>query len=318
MKNVGITVFGCEKDEADVFHEISPRFGVVPAITSAPVAECGAMPVCGNQCVSVGHKSTVSKSGIIALRRAGVKYISTRSIGTDHIDIDAARRMGIAVGNVAYSPDGVADYTLMLMLMAIRNAKSIVTGAVKYDFRLDAVRGKELRDMTVGVIGTGRIGMAVIDRLRGFGCRVLTYRSDQETMSLCELLGKSDIVTLHVPLSKDTHHMIGRKQLEIMKRGAFLVNTGRGALVDTDALIGALECGRLGGAALDVLEGEEGLFYFDCSRKPIDNQFLLRLQEMPNVIITPHTAYYTGRALYDTVEQTILNCLDFERKQRHE
>lgn len=318
MKTVGITVFGCEKDEAKAFCELSPRFGVEPVIAGITLEAYGAMPVCGNQCISVEHKTKISESSLAALRKAGVRYISTRSIGTDHIDLEAARRMGITIGNAAYSPDGVADYTLMLMLMAIRNAKSIVTGADNFDFRLEAVRGKELREMTVGVVGTGRIGKAVIDRLHGFGCRVLTYNHGQENMSLCELLRKSDIVTLHAPLTADTHHMIGRKQLEIMKPGAFLINTGRGALVDTDELIAALEIGRLGGAALDVLEGEEGLFYLDCSRQPIDNRFLLRLQKMPNVIITPHTAYYTGRALYDTVEKTILNCLDFERGQNRE
>ena len=106
-----------------------------------------------------------------------------------------------------------------------------------------------------------------------------------------------------VPLNADTHHVIGRKQIETMKQGAFLINTGRGALVDTDALIVALESGQLGGAALDVLEGEEGLFYVDCTTRPVDNQFLLRLQQLPNAIVTPHTAYYTERALYDTVER---------------
>ena len=112
--------------------------------------------------------------------------------------------------------------------------------------------------------------------------------------------------------------MIGREQLKIMKPGAFLVNTGRGALIDTDELIKALESDQIGGAALDVLEGEEGLFYFDCSQKPIDNQYLLTLQKMPNVIITPHTAYYTGRVLYDTIKKTLLNCLNFERGQSNE
>jgi D-specific alpha-keto acid dehydrogenase len=173
--------------------------------------------------------------------------------------------------------------------------------------------------MTVGVIGVGRIGKAVIRRLQGFGCRVLAHDRNGEAgpdlAPLRELLEKSDIVTLHTPLNTDTHHIIGRKQLEIMKRGALLVNTGRGALVDTDELVKALEAGRLGGAALDVLEGEEGLFYFDCSQRHVDNQLLRRLQAMPNVIITPHTAYYTRGALYDTVEKTILNCLEFERSQ---
>lgn len=318
MKNIGITVFGCEKDEADVFHELSPQFGIEPVITCDPVSACDITQMLGNQCVSVDHKSRISESHLSALRKAGVRYISTRSIGYDHIDTEAAKSMGITVGNIAYPPDGVADYTLMLILMAIRNAKSIVTGAEKNNFTLDTIRGKELRDMTVGVVGTGRIGKAVIERLCGFGCRVLTYSHGQDYVLLCELLSKSDVITLHVPLSTETYHMISRREIEIMKQGAFLVNTGRGALVDTYELIKALETGRLGGAALDVLEGEEGLFYFDYSQKPIENQFLLKLQQMPNVIITPHTAYYTGRVLYYTIEKTILNCLDFERSRIYE
>jgi D-specific alpha-keto acid dehydrogenase len=322
MKSIGITVYGCEKDEADVFAELSPRFGVIPIVTCFAVSKTNVKLAHGNRCISVGHKSEISESILLALKESGVQYISTRSIGCNHIDMKAARRLGIAVGNVVYSPGSVADYTLMLMLMAIRNAKSIVRRAEKNDFRLDHVRGKELRDMTVGVLGTGHIGKAVIERLQGFGCHVLANDRNKETaanyVSLNELLQKSDILTLHVPLSADTHHMIGHEQIKAMKQGAFLINTARGGLVDTDELIKALENGKLGGAALDVLEGEDGLFYFDCTQKPIDNQFLLRLQKMPNVIITPHTAYYTGRALHDTVENTILNCLDFERRKSFE
>lgn len=319
MNNIGITVYGCEHDEADVFRRLSPRFGVVPTMTSDAVSETNAKLVPVNQCISVGHKSEISEPTIVALKNAGVQYISTRSVGCNHIDTEAAKRIGIAIGNVAYSPDSVADYTLMLMLMAIRNAKTIVRCAEKYDFRLNNVRGQELRDMTVGVVGTGHIGKAVIQRLQGFGCHVLAYDRSQKITAdyvpLNELLRNSDIVTLHVPLGADTHHIIGHEQLQEMKQGAFLINTGRGSLVDTNALIKALENEKLGGAALDVLEGEEGLFYFDCTQKPIDNQFLLNLQKKPNVIITPHTAYYTERALHDTVEKTILNCLNFERGQ---
>lgn len=319
MNNIGITVYGCEHDEADMFRRLSPRFGVIPTITSSAISECNVMLSPGNQCISVGHKSEVSKPTIAALKDAGVKYISTRSVGFNHIDMKAAEDMGIAVGNVAYSSGSVADYTLMLMLMTIRGAKSIVSSVEKNDFRLDTARGKELRDMTVGVLGTGHIGKAVIERLRGVGCHVLAHGYNKATtadyVSLNELLQKSDILTIHVPLDTDTYHLIGHKQIETMKRGAFLINTARGGIVDTDALIKALENGKLGGAALDVLEGEEGLFYFDCTQKPIDNQFLLELQKIPNVIITPHTAYYTERALHDTVEKTILNCLHFERSQ---
>jgi D-specific alpha-keto acid dehydrogenase len=321
MKNSGITVYGCEQDEAAAFRVLSPRFGVMPTIISDAVSETNARWVPGNQCISVGHKCEVSEPIIFALRNAGVKYISTRSVGCNHIDTSAARRMGIAVGNVAYSPDSVADYTLMLMLMAIRNAKSIVRSVEKHDFRLDSVRGKALRDMTVGVLGTGHIGKAVIERLRGFGCRVLAYDHSPKIAAnyvpLDELLRNSDIVTLHVPLCADTRHIIGREQIQKMKQDAFIINTGRGSLIDTNVLIDALENGKLGGAALDVLEGEEGLFYFDCAQKPIDNQFLLKLQSMPNVIITPHTAYYTEQALRDTALKTIENCLDFERSLTH-
>lgn len=318
MKSFGITVYGCEKDEADVFAELSPRFGVIPIVTCFAVSKSNAKLTHGNRCISVGHKSEISESTLVALKEAGVKYISTRSTGCNHIDMKAARRLGIAVGNVAYSPGSVADYTLMLMLMAIRNAKSIVRRMEKNDFRLDHVRGKELRDMVVGVLGTGHIGKAVIERLQGFGCHVLANDHNNEPspnyVPLDELLQESDILTLHVPLNADTYHMIGHEQIKAMKQGSYIINTARGGLVDTNALIKALENGKLGGAALDVLEGEEGVFYFDCTQKSIDNQFLLRLQRMPNVIVTPHTAYYSGRALRDTVENTLLNCLDFERR----
>jgi D-specific alpha-keto acid dehydrogenase len=317
MKNTGITVYGCDQDEADMFRWLSPRFDLMPAVISDALSETNATLARGRQCISVSHKSEVPEPVILALKNAGVKYISTRSIGCNHIDTSAAERMGIAVGSAAYSPDGVADYTLMLMLMAIRSAKSIVRSVEKNDFRLHGIRGKELRDMTVGVLGTGHIGKAVIERLRGFGCRVLAYdRSRNITADYVpfdELLRNSDILTLHVPLNADTRHIIGGEQIKAMKQGAFIVNTGRGALVDTGALINALENGKLGGAALDVLEGEEGLFYFDCTQKPVDNQFFLKLQKMPNVIITPHTAYHTEGALREIVEITIRNCLDFER-----
>ncbi len=320
MTNLGITVYGCEPDEMDVFNELSPRFGVVPTVTSDAVSETVVVSVPGNRCASVGHKSEVSASMLRALQEVGVEHISTRSIGVNHIDLHAAARLGITVENAAYAPDGVADYTVMLILMAIRNAKATVGSANAGDFRLHGVRGRELRDLTVGVVGVGNIGTAVIRRLRGFECRVLAssnrcQESGAEVVSLDELLLASDVVTLHLPLNAETHHLIGRKELGTMKPGAFLINTGRGSLVDTDALIGALEDGTLGGAALDVLEGEEGLFYFDCTNRPIDNQELLTLQRLPNVIITPHTAYYTRRALYDTVEQTLIKCRDFERSR---
>src|SRR5882757_1438742 len=317
---MGITIYGCGQDEAVLFRELAPRCGVVPTITEAAVSEANIELAFGNRCISIGHKTRITNSALLALSRAGVVYISTRSIGYNHIDVKYAESVGISVGNVEYSPDSVADYTLMLMLMAVRNAKSVIRRTDTHDYRLNDVRGKELRDLTVGVIGTGRIGAAVVDRLRGFGCRILAYDNRPKAasyyVSLDELLQRSDIVTLHTPLNADTHHLLDRQRIEQMKRGAFIINTGRGSLLDTDALIPALEGGKLGGAALDVLEGEEGIFYADCRDKPIESQSLLRLQQLPNVIISPHTAYYTDHELRDTVENTIRNCLGFESRKQ--
>jgi len=166
---MGITIYGCGQDEAALFREMAPRFGLMPAITEAAVSEANIDLAFGNRCISVGHKTQITISTLFALSQAGVEYISTRSIGYNHINVSYAASVGITVGNVAYSPDSVADYTLMLMLMAVRNAKSIIRRADSHDYRLNDVRGKELRDLTIGVIGTGRIGAAVVDRLKGFG-----------------------------------------------------------------------------------------------------------------------------------------------------
>src|SRR5580693_9555479 len=173
--STGITVYGCEPDEAAAFREVAPCFGVAPTMTEAAASEANVELASGNRCISVGHKTPVTNSTLLALSRAGVGYVSTRSIGYNHIDVNYARSVGICVRNVAYSPDSVADYTLMLMLMAVRNAKSVIRRTDAHDYRLYESRGKELRDLTVGVVGTGRIGSAVLDRLRGFSCRTLAY-----------------------------------------------------------------------------------------------------------------------------------------------
>ncbi|MFD4462601.1 D-lactate dehydrogenase VanH [Nocardia sp. NPDC058480] len=316
VPTIGATVFGCGEEEAALFRKVGACLGVLLTITEAAVCETNAELARGSRCISVSHKTQITDSTLLALSRAGVEYISTRSIGYNHLDLTYAERVGISVGNVAYSPDSVADYTLMLMLMAVRHAKSGFRRTDMHDYRLSDMRGKELRDLTVGVIGTGRIGTAVIDRLRGFGCRVLAHDSrphaGADYVPLDELLRQSDIVTLHTPLTADTHHLLDRHRIEQMKRGAYVVNTGRGPLLDTAALLSALESGRLGGAALDVLEGEEGIFYADCRNTVIENEALVRLQRLPNVLISPHSAYYTDHALNDTVENSLINCLNFE------
>src|SRR3979411_2168032 len=315
---MGLTIYGCGQDEAVLFRQMAPRFDVMATIAEAAVSEANIELAVGNRCISVGHKTQITNGILLALSQAGVTYISTRSIGYNHINVKYAESVDISVENVAYSPDSVADYTLMLMLMAVRNAKSIISRADIHDYRLNDVLGKELRDLTIGVIGTGRIGAAVIDRLWGFGCQKLAYdirpRTSADYVPLDELLQQSDVVTLHTPLNADTHHLLNRRRIEQMKHGAFIINTGRGSLLDTEALISALESGRLGGAALDVLEGEEGIFYADCRNKPIESEPLLRLQGLPDVLNNPPHAHYTDHALSDVVQNSLINCLNFESR----
>lgn len=317
MGKKGLTIYGCEKDEAMLFQKYSKSYDLKLKIVRDAVTLENASLAGGNKCISVSHKTEVTLPVLKALEKKGVRYISTRSIGLNHIDVKAAQRLGICIDNVVYSPNGVADYTLMLMLMGLRNTEDVLRRADEQNFKL-AARGKELSDMTVGVLGTGRIGQAVIKRLTGFGCKVLAYdrekTADVNYANLDDVLEQSDIVTLHMPLDVETRHMLDDSSIAKMKKDALIVNTGRGALIDTEALVQALESGRLGGAVLDVIEGEEGIFYHNCKDEIIPNELFLRLRKLSNVTITPHVAFYTEHALKDVVENTIKNCLEYERR----
>jgi D-specific alpha-keto acid dehydrogenase len=313
-------VYGCGPAEAALFRDLAPRLGVRPTLTDAELTPDTVALAAGRRCVSVGHKVPITASVLQALCAAGVGHLSTRSIGVDHLDLDAAARLGLAVDNVAYSPDSVADHTLLLLLLLLRETAGVLRRVDAHDYRLPDRPGRELRDLTVGVVGTGRIGAAVLHRLRAFGGRVLAHdhrpTTSADYVSLAELLERSDVVTLHLPLTPDTHHLLDGRRIDQMRAGGLLVNTGRGPLVDTAALVAALEAGRLGGAALDVVEEEGGVFYRDCRGGPVAPP-LLRLQQLPNVVLTPHTAYYTDHALRDAVEASLLSCRRFETGRRH-
>jgi D-specific alpha-keto acid dehydrogenase len=326
-----LTVFGCDGAEAALFHEIAPRFAFRVTTAAEPATEATARLAAGSRCISVSHRMSLAGATLLALSRAGVGYVSTRSVGCDHIDIGHAAAVGLRIGTVAYSPNAVADFTLMSILMVLRGAASTIRRTDARDYRPNEARGRELRDLTVGVVGTGRIGTAVIDRLRGFGCRILAHdrhpTAPAKYVPLPTLLRQSDIVTLHIPLTAHTRHLLDAGNLALMKPGSIVVNTGRGALVDTAALVSALEQGNLSGAALDVLEGEEEIFYTDhrasanqaapTQGSPTARDLLHRLQASPNVLISPHIAYYTDQALHDTVENTLVACAAYEAEASH-
>ena len=252
----------------------------------------------------------------------GVRYISTRTIGYDHIDLKKCEELGIKVGNAVYGPEGVADYTVMLMLMCIRKMKRIMQRAEINDFSLKGIQGRELKDFSVGVIGTGRIGKTVVKNLSGFGCKIYAYDKFQneetkqfaEYVNLEELLQKSDIITLHTPLTDENFHLLNDKTISMMKDNSVIINTARGGLIDSKALISALKSGKLSACGLDVVENEFGLYYNDLKSDILDNDSLMILRSMPNVIVTPHMAFYTDNAIRDMVGNSLKSIKAFYDK----
>lgn len=249
----------------------------------------------------------------------GVRCIATRTIGYDHIDCAYAKSVGMGVIHITYSPSSVADYTIMMMLMGCRKVKHIMQRAAVQDYTLKGIIGTELPDCTVGIIGTGKIGKTVIAHLRGFGCRILAYdinecgevRGYASYVGLEKIYTDCDIISLHAPATKDNYHMIDEKAIEKMKRGVMLINCARGSLIDTDALIAGVESGKIGFAGLDVIEQESGLYYFNRMGEPLNNPALAILRSYSNVLVMPHTAFYTDAAVADMVENSILCAKDY-------
>lgn len=253
-------------------------------------------------------------------QKLGVRYIITRSVGIDHIDLKAAKRLGLRVSHVSYGPETVADYAIMMMMMGLRCMRQVMERAAVQDYTLKGKIGRDICECTVGVIGTGQIGRAVVRHLQSFGCRILAYDlyENPQMAGLCRytdletLYRECDVITLHMPADSSNYHMLDRHAFEQMKAGCLLVNTARGTLVDTDALIAALENGRLSGAALDVIEDENGLYYMNRVGDCIANRQMAQLRAMPNVILTPHTAFYTDRVVRSMAEQAVKGMFDME------
>lgn len=248
------------------------------------------------------------------LKSQGVELIAMRCSGYNNVDLDACRAHGIGVTTVpVYSPHAIAEHSVMLM-MAL-NRRIIRANARVHDsnFSLDGLVGFNMNGRTAGIVGAGRIGQCTIDIMAGFGCNVLVFdrnrredpRSNVRYVELDELFRNSDIISLHAPLTPETHHLISEQSIAIMKRGVMIINTGRGALVDSQALIKGLLSGAVGSAGLDVYEEEGGYFFEDFSGKILQDEVLARLTTFPNVIITPHMAFLTEEALLNIADSTL-------------
>lgn len=260
---------------------------------------------------------------LATLAEAGTKLVALRCAGFNNVDLTAAKELGITVCRVpAYSPHAVAEHALAMILTLNRKTHKAYNRVREGNFSLDGLTGFDLFGKTAGVVGTGKIGATVCRILAGFGCRVLAFdpypnpeaaAAGAAYVPLDTLLAESDVVTLHCPLTPQTRHLIGEAALAKMKPGAMLVNTGRGALIDTPAVIRALKAGRIGHLGLDVYEEEDGVFFEDQSLRGLRDDVLARLLTFPNVLVTGHQAFLTREALAAIAETTLANVTRFER-----
>lgn len=271
----------------------------------------------GADAVCVFVNDDLSAPVLEALSAGGVRMVALRCAGFNNVDLEVAARLGLTVVHVpAYSPNAVAEHTLALILSLNRRIHRAYNRVRDGNFALDGLVGVDLAGKTAGVVGTGRIGAIVAGLLWHLRCRVLAvdpFRDEHllelgvEYVGLDRLLAESDIVTLNCPLTPDTHHLIDAGAIGAMRRGAMLVNTGRGALIDTQAAVAGLKSGQIGSLALDVYEEEAELFFEDRSEQIIDDDVFSRLLTFPNVLITAHQAFLTREALAAIAETTLSN-----------
>ncbi len=275
---------------------------------------------CTAVCVFVNDK--LNETVISELKKLGIKLIALRCAGFNNVSTDAAKFFGISVVRVpAYSPHAVAEHAVALILSLNRKTHKAYNRIREGNFSLERLTGFDLYGKTVGVIGTGKIGQVFCDIMLGFGCRVLAFdlvahqptaAKGVEYLPLTELLQQSDIISLHCPLNEQTKHLINEHTISLMKEGVMLINTSRGALVETPDAINGLKTGRIGYLGLDVYEQEEKLFFNDLSENIIQDDVMMQLLSYPNVLITSHQGFFTEEALSQIAQITLGNVDAFE------
>jgi D-lactate dehydrogenase len=286
--------------------------------------DAGTAPLAvGYPAVCVFVNDRVNAATLEVLARGGARLVALRCAGHNNVDLEAAERLGVAVVRVpAYSPEAVAEFTIGLILALDRNIPRAWIRVRDNNFALDGLIGRNLSGRTAGVVGTGRIGALVARALRlGFGCTVLASDMVEDPdlaaigvryVPVDRLLREADLITLHCPLTPDTHHLIDHDRLAAARPGVMIVNTSRGALIDTTALIGGLKSGKVGSVALDVYEQEADLFFEDLSNEIVQDDVFQRLLTFPNVLITGHQAFLTEEALSAIAETTLASLAQAE------
>ncbi|MFF4184054.1 2-hydroxyacid dehydrogenase [Streptomyces sp. NPDC001691] len=311
-----ILAFGVQADEKPLIEKAFARLHDVRCLDvfltedTAPIAA-------GYEAISTSVNANLNARVLQSLAAGGTRMIAQRSTGFNNIDLDVAARLGLTVARVSsYSPYSVAEFAWTLAMAVNRRIVRASNRTRDFDFRLDGLLGRDLRGRTAGVLGTGKIGEAFTRIAHGFGMNLLGWDVAQNPSCVelgmkyvdkDELLASADVISLHVPLLPSTQHIIGRAELAAMKDDAILVNSSRGGLIDTDALVGELRKGRFTGVGLDVYEAEAGLFFLDKSLEAVEDDTLARLVTFPNVVVTSHQAYYTQDAVGQIVAATVEN-----------
>ena len=316
-----VVVFNTRRYEKRALEEAAKGSSVEFTFLEPRLDEQTAVMAAGHDAALIFVNDVAARAVLEKLAKGGIRFLATRSAGFNQIDLKAAAELGIGLAYVpAYSPNAVAEFTIGLILTLGRHIHEGHNRVRRADFNLEGLCGFELRDKTVGVCGTGRIGTEVVKLLSGFGCKVLAYddapTEEVTLLASCvdtreELFRYSDILTLHVPLMPSTHHLIDERALGIMKDGVFLINTSRGALIDTPAVVEALKSRKVGFLAIDVYEEEASLFFEDRSSDIIDDDTFARLLTFPNVIVTGHQAFLTDHALRNIAETTVQSLMEF-------
>lgn len=314
-----IAFFNTKRYERQPFEDANREAGHAFRWIDLPLRADTADLAKGCDAVCVFVNDSVDAAAIARLRDAGVRLVATRSAGYNHIDVPAAQAAGLTVVRVpAYSPYAVAEHTVALMLSLNRHVHRAYSRVRDGNFSLDGLLGFDMHGKTVGLVGLGKIGACTARILLGMGCRVLghdpfTLVEGVTPAALPQLLADSDIVSLHCPLTAETKHMIDASSIQRMKRGAMLINTSRGALVDTLAVIEALKSGQLGWLGIDVYEEEGELFFSDLSETVIQDDVFTRLLTFPNVLVTGHQAFFTAEALAAIASVTVGNVSEYEK-----
>jgi len=311
-------LFSARQYDIDAFTEANAAFQYELRFQESHLDAGTAVLADGDDVVCPFVNDTVDAATLERLHKGGTRLVALRSAGFNHVDLAAARRLGMTVVRVpAYSPHAVAEHAVGLILALNRKLPRAVSRTREGDFSLTGLLGFDLHGKTVGVIGTGIIGRCFARIMAGFGMQVLAHDPGTPASDLLALgaryvpldtlLAQSDVVSLHCPLLPATRHLIDRQALAKMKRGAMLINTGRGGLVESRALVDALKSGQLGHLGLDVYEEEGGLFFEDHSDAPLQDDVLARLLMFPNVIVTSHQAFFTREAMSEIAQTTLRN-----------